>query len=684
GMNRDPDLIIPDFSRMRLEGVRRRSKPEPIECITLSDTEESSGKEVRAVSLAVSDPASRAQSEDSRSSHDSLPVLRTRKKQPTPVLPKQEERKWKTAAEIAAESLDTKQRKWQIAKQEAEKKDPEDEDIDNFIRENQDKPNSYWDTLTAKMEKMKKGFEIDYLITTESHPKPLAGKHEVWVLTKWSNYAVPTWNLNTDVNTDVKKNADQLVMMEGKLEMEKRLASTLTTTLGGQAAFDYAFPNRWTEAYGELGKYVEDERCLYLNKTRAWEWRMNFEYQAMNKALKNDGQVPPIYVINWVDEGVVPGMDNDFKFITKLKHTQLVANILANTDEMGWVKCCQEEDQFRCKTSCSMPKEHYSAMSDCCGAKYGAVIHYDKRRMHARMVDPTYVETAPEVGEATKTQRKKKKTKEKKKREDEEEANKVIVPAQLTSHEVENGIILECTKECGCVHDQCRQQLVQRGRQIPLIVFREDAVKGWGLRAGADIKLGEFVTEYVGEVLTAAEQAEHHFGSHYMFTMRFGWAENMLRTDRVRNVPAGEKNIIRRHKPFSVDATNMGNESRFINHSCEPNLVAMAVFVERHGEFYHRIALFARKNIAFGEELTFDYFPSDKDIGAWRSMFDKCRCGTESCKLKERESEDSSDDETASVVSSVDSFLSDDEEYQRVKEVKEKKKCGKKGKKNKK
>lgn len=51
----------------------------------------------------------------------------------------------------------------------------------------------------------------------------------------------------------------------------------------------------------------------------------------------------------------------------------------------------------------------------------------------------------------------------------------------------------------------------------------------------------------------------------------------------------------------------MGNLSRFINHSCAPNLAMYCVFVDNVDARTPRLALFARRRIRRGEELTFDY-----------------------------------------------------------------------------
>uniref|UniRef100_A0A453SV54 SET domain-containing protein n=1 Tax=Aegilops tauschii subsp. strangulata TaxID=200361 RepID=A0A453SV54_AEGTS len=52
-----------------------------------------------------------------------------------------------------------------------------------------------------------------------------------------------------------------------------------------------------------------------------------------------------------------------------------------------------------------------------------------------------------------------------------------------------------------------------------------------------------------------------------------------------------------------IDATNKGNKSRFINHSCEPNTEMEKWTVD--GET--RVGIFALRDIQRGEELTYDY-----------------------------------------------------------------------------
>ena len=49
--------------------------------------------------------------------------------------------------------------------------------------------------------------------------------------------------------------------------------------------------------------------------------------------------------------------------------------------------------------------------------------------------------------------------------------------------------------------------------------------------------------------------------------------------------------------PLCIDAAYNGNESRFVNHSCEPNLKSFNVVHEVESYAYHRIGLFATRQI---------------------------------------------------------------------------------------
>lgn len=83
----------------------------------------------------------------------------------------------------------------------------------------------------------------------------------------------------------------------------------------------------------------------------------------------------------------------------------------------------------------------------------------------------------------------------------------------------------------------------------------------------------------------------------------------------------------------NIDATYKGNLTRFINHSCSPNLVMVPV---RMDSIVPRLCLFAARDIEAKEEVCFSYFgksgadvdPVSPDITFGKKQ---CLCGSKHC-----------------------------------------------------
>lgn len=117
----------------------------------------------------------------------------------------------------------------------------------------------------------------------------------------------------------------------------------------------------------------------------------------------------------------------------------------------------------------------------------------------------------------------------------------------------------------------------------------------WGLFAQEQIPAGAFVVEYVGEVLTAKEgddrgKAYDEQGMSYLFDMNDPDEEDDYDGDVQQS---SNDNFF----PLCIDAAFYGNESRFINHSCDPNLKSFNLVTEIDGFTYHRIGLFSTRQI---------------------------------------------------------------------------------------
>ncbi|XP_010531200.1 PREDICTED: histone-lysine N-methyltransferase SUVR5 isoform X2 [Tarenaya hassleriana] len=177
--------------------------------------------------------------------------------------------------------------------------------------------------------------------------------------------------------------------------------------------------------------------------------------------------------------------------------------------------------------------------------------------------------------------------------------------------------VYECNDQCGCSRT-CRNRVLQNGIRIKLEIFRTEK-KGWGVRACEPILHGTFICEYVGEVidLQEANKRESRYGKEGCGYMR--------------NINANINDIgrlIEVEEDYVIDATKYGNVSRFINHSCSPNLVTHQVLVESMESPLSHIGLYANADIAEGEELTWDY-------GQKLSLSEQghpCHCGASNCR----------------------------------------------------
>ncbi|NXX76842.1 SETMR methyltransferase, partial [Urocolius indicus] len=185
--------------------------------------------------------------------------------------------------------------------------------------------------------------------------------------------------------------------------------------------------------------------------------------------------------------------------------------------------------------------------------------------------------------------------------------------------------VFECNAMCQC-GESCQNRVVQRGLQFRLEVFKTEK-KGWGVRTLQFIAKGRFVCEYAGEVLGFNEarrriQAQTSKDSNYIIVVR-------------EHVHSGQV------METFVDPTYIGNVGRFLNHSCEPNLVMVPVRVD---SMVPKLALFAATDISAGEELSYDYsgrfhnFPIPKreqkpseDEKRDERLRKPCYCGARTC-----------------------------------------------------
>ncbi|KAG9508693.1 Histone-lysine N-methyltransferase NSD2, partial [Fragariocoptes setiger] len=143
-------------------------------------------------------------------------------------------------------------------------------------------------------------------------------------------------------------------------------------------------------------------------------------------------------------------------------------------------------------------------------------------------------------------------------------------------------MMLECRPDTCPVGDKCKNQRFRKREYAVCVPFRTEHA-GWGLRTTQDIKKGDFVIEYVGELIDEAECQSR------MAAMREKGDTNFyfLTIDKERIIDAGPA----------------ANHARFMNHSCQPNCETQKWVV--NGQT--RVGLFAICDIPAGSELTFNY-----------------------------------------------------------------------------
>ncbi|XP_015949609.1 histone-lysine N-methyltransferase SUVR5-like [Arachis duranensis] len=160
----------------------------------------------------------------------------------------------------------------------------------------------------------------------------------------------------------------------------------------------------------------------------------------------------------------------------------------------------------------------------------------------------------------------------------------------------EGYLVYECNQMCRCKRS-CPNRILQNGVRVKLEVFKTEK-KGWAVRVGEAILRGTFVCEYIGEVIDEceAQNRRKRYGKEhcsYFFNV----------DARVNDM----SRLIEGQARYVIDATRYGNLSRFINNSCSPNLVNYQVLVESMDCERAHIGLYASRDIALGEELTYNY-----------------------------------------------------------------------------
>ncbi|XP_054168749.1 histone-lysine N-methyltransferase NSD2-like [Oppia nitens] len=167
---------------------------------------------------------------------------------------------------------------------------------------------------------------------------------------------------------------------------------------------------------------------------------------------------------------------------------------------------------------------------------------------------------------------------------------------------INRALMVECDPKLCHSGDKCKNQRFKKREYALTKPFKTILSAGWGLRTLEDIKKGQFVIEYVGELIDEDE------------------CERRLKEMATNN----ESNFyfLTIDKDNIIDAGPKGNLARFMNHSCQPNCETQKWMVNGAT----RVGLFAVCDISAGTELTFNY-----NLDCRGNEKTKCVCGSANC-----------------------------------------------------
>lgn len=177
-------------------------------------------------------------------------------------------------------------------------------------------------------------------------------------------------------------------------------------------------------------------------------------------------------------------------------------------------------------------------------------------------------------------------------------------PNTNCSDSCQNRILyIECSpKTCPC-GEYCHNRRIQLHLIAPGVKKFETQHKGCGVQTELPIKKDTYIMEYVGEVVTESAFKE-------LMTTKY--------TSDIHDY------CMQLDGKLVIDAHRMGNDCRYVNHSCDPNCEMQKWSVNG----LSRMVLFAKQDIGPGEELCFDYgfqpFAGVKPQA--------CLCGSNKCR----------------------------------------------------
>ncbi|XP_048131937.1 histone-lysine N-methyltransferase, H3 lysine-9 specific SUVH6-like [Rhodamnia argentea] len=194
-------------------------------------------------------------------------------------------------------------------------------------------------------------------------------------------------------------------------------------------------------------------------------------------------------------------------------------------------------------------------------------------------------------------------------------------------------LVYECGPCCKCP-SSCHNRVTQHGLKFQLEVFKTE-LRGWGVRSLNSIPSGNFICEYIGELLEDKEAEERTGNDEYLFDIGNNYDDSNLwdgLSTLMPDVHVDSREVVE-EAGFTIDAAMYGNVGRFINHSCSPNLYAQNVLYDHEDKRVPHIMFFAAENIPPLQELTYHYNYTVGQVRDSNGNIKKkdCYCGSSEC-----------------------------------------------------
>ncbi|KAF8528104.1 SET domain-containing protein [Hysterangium stoloniferum] len=180
--------------------------------------------------------------------------------------------------------------------------------------------------------------------------------------------------------------------------------------------------------------------------------------------------------------------------------------------------------------------------------------------------------------------------------------------------------VFECNDECEC-SEHCMNRVIQHGRKHAISITLT-LNKGWGVFADEKIPRGTYLGIYAGEMILESEADERgklydKFGRTYLFDMDFYYlhslADDQQKTSGNHGASSNVGKSVQVVSTYTIDAFHVGNFTRFLNHSCDPNCKITATYVNEPDLHKPTLTIYTCRDVRAGEELTFAYFGADED-----------------------------------------------------------------------